>query len=91
LNIKGVRVKKNLVGEKSHRKRALKAFKVPLEKFTMVLRGDVGLDKVEALSKRALVGRFEYIAPTRVEVIRWINEVWNPFLGYFPRYVTLMK
>jgi hypothetical protein len=37
------------------------------------------------------VGRFEYIASARVEVIKWINDVWKHFLGYFPRYVTLMK
>jgi hypothetical protein len=52
---------------------------------------DIGLDKVEALSNHALVGRFEYISLIRGEVINWINEEWKPFLSYCHGYLTLMK
>jgi hypothetical protein len=52
---------------------------------------DARLDRVEALSSRALVGRFEYIVPSRGEVIKWVNNEWNSYLGYCAGFITFMK
>ena len=36
---------------------------------------DVTMESVEALSKRALVGRFEFISLSRTEILDWIQVV----------------
>jgi hypothetical protein len=48
---KEVGARKNLIGDKDRKNRALKAFKVHSDRFSMVLGEDIGMDRVEALSK----------------------------------------
>jgi len=67
---KEVGEKNNPIGDKARKNHALKAFKVCSDRFSMVLGEDIRMDRVEALSNRALVGRFEYITSPRVEVIK---------------------
>ena len=56
-----------------------------------VLGKDMTCTMVEALSERALVGRFEYIKLTRVDILPWIRSKWKSFLTNIPRVMTLIN
>ena len=47
------------------------------------------MDALEALAKRSLVGKFEFIKHSRAEILEWIRVVWNPFLKYVSRVILL--
>ena len=47
------------------------------------------MDTLEALAKRSLVGKFEFIKLSRAKILEWIRVVWNPFLKYVPRVILL--
>ena len=56
--------------ERAHSRRKLKAFKVKLELDEFIVGRDITLEKVDGLSKRALVGRMEYVKMNRVEFVK---------------------
>jgi hypothetical protein len=78
-------------GEKAKARRKQKAYKVKNLDLTMSMGADIGLDCLEKLASKALVGRFEYASPNRKEIVEWIDKTWKPILGYCPRFFTLLR
>ena len=59
--------------------------RIPFEKvksgrLVCVLGKDITLDMVMALNKRALVGKFEYIKLSTLEILAWVREQWKPLI-----------
>ena len=54
-----------------------------------VFRRDMTMESVEALSKRALVGCFEYIRHGWAEILDWIQVIWKPLIKSIPRVILV--
>lgn len=67
-----------LTGERARVHRRLKAYKEREGLARVKLREDVNMDRVEMLSKRALVGRLKHVKLNRGE----LNKFWVPKVGY---------
>ena len=81
----------DLVSTRFHRRRKAKAYKILEGKLRYVVGRDIYLDKVEALSRRALIGRLEYVSMEKKDWFSWETEHWNPFLTYVPAISLLAR
>ena len=52
---------------------------------------DIYMDRVEALSRRALIGRLEYVSLEKKDWVSWATEYWKPFLTYVPTIILLVR
>ena len=52
---------------------------------------DIYMDRVEALSRRALIGRLEYASIEKKDWVSWASEFWKPFLSYVPSISLLVR
>ena len=52
---------------------------------------DIYMDRVEALSRRALIGRLEYVSMEKKDWFSWASEQWKPFLTYVPAISLLVR
>ena len=66
------------------RRRKAKAFKTLEGKLRYVVGRDIYMERVEALSHRALIGRMEYVSMEKKDWLSWATEFWKPFLTYVP-------
>ena len=78
-------------GNRARAKRQLKAFKVKERRAQLVLGLELTVDKVAGMQKRTLIGRLEYIKLTGPEMKTWMQQNWEPIIGYTPRFSVLMK
>jgi hypothetical protein len=62
-----------------------KAWRVKKLKASLTLDRDIGMNEVEALSARGLVGRFGYRAMAARDINVWVDENWGPVVGYIRR------
>ena len=56
----------------------LKAYKDKEHKHQFVVGHNANLDRVEDLSMRALIGRFEYIQMNKDDLMAWDLAHWKP-------------
>ena len=49
------------------------------------------MDRVEALSRRALIGRLEYASMEKKDWVSWASKYWKPFLTYVPSISLLVR
>ena len=54
-----------------------------------VLGRDVTMDSVVSLNQRDMVGKLEYIHPSREEILDWIKVSWNHIIVNFPKVIIL--
>ena len=76
---------------KFRRKRRDKEFKVKKKVVDFTVSKEHTLERVEGLSSRVLVGRLEYEKMTRLELLKWAQKNWKPFVDYFLWVFTLPK
>ena len=72
------------VSTRYHRHRKAKAYKTLEGKVRYVVGKDIYMERVEALSRRALIGRMEYVSMEKKDWLSWATEFWKPFLTYVP-------
>ena len=65
--------------------------KVKKTNHVYVLGQDMTIDMVVALSKRCLVGRFEYLKLSREAILSWVREHWRPLLKFVPKVLSLVN
>ena len=73
------------------RRRKAKAYKTMEGKLRYVVGRDIYLDRVEALSRCALIGRLEYVSMEKKDWLSWATEFWKPFLSYIPTISLLAR
>ena len=73
------------------RRRKAKAYKILEGKLRYVVGRDIYMDRVEALSRRALIGRLEYVSMEKKDWFSWASEYWKPFLSYVPAISLLVR
>ena len=73
------------------RRRKAKAFKTLEGKLRYVVGRDIYMERVEALSRRALIGRLEYVSMEKKDWLSWATEFWKPFLTYVPTISLLVR
>ena len=74
-----------------HRRRKAKAYKVLEGKLRYVVGWDIYMDRVEALSRHALIGRMEYVSMDKKDWVSWASVYWKPFLSYVPTISLLVR
>jgi hypothetical protein len=52
---------------------------------------DIGLEEMSSPAMCALVGRLSYRLCCNSTVYKWMNITWEPFLGYLPDLLTLLR
>lgn len=54
-----------------------------------LLGKDVTFDMVSALSKRTVIGKFEYLKPSRADILSWVRLKWKGVVNNIPRILQL--
>ena len=73
------------------RRRKAKAYKILEGKLRYVVGRDIYMDRVEASSHQALIGRLEYASMEKKGCFSWATEYWKPFLSYVPTISLLVR
>ena len=82
---------RRLSSEIGLRRRKLKQEKAKKRKLLCFLGKDVMFDMVLGISKRTLLGCFEYIRMSMPEIIAWMTACWKPLINYTPMVNILMN
>ena len=81
-----------LTGDRVQLRRQLKAYEVNEGSARFEMGVDVNVDRVEMLSKRAIVGTVEFAKLNINELLTWVNKHWLQEVGLFStRYGSIMK
>ena len=52
-------------------------------KLMMVISHCIGSEKVTTLLKIAVVGKFQFKVGNHDDLLKWVDDNWKPFFGYF--------